>query len=260
MKFFRFIISILISGALVYSLNQKIGSIPPLGKLLDPFHGFWQNAEHDPFEIGFDLSLTQLNNEVKVQYESNLIPHIFAKNEYDLYFTQGYITAYHRLWQMEFITFVASGRISEVMGKAAIDFDRFQRRKGLSEATERADDELKKYPDVYGAAVAYSDGVNAFIDQLNYKDLPLEYKLLDYLPERWSPYKSLLTQKYLANDLNSDRDLQNTNMVKIFGKERFDFLFPDFTEDVDPIIPVGTPWDFEPIEIFSPDNREINRQ
>jgi penicillin amidase len=257
MKFFRFLISILVTGALVYFLNQKIGTIPPLGKLLDPFHGFWQNAERDPFDIGYDLSLTQLNEEVKIQYESNLIPHIFAKSEYDLYFAQGYITAYHRLWQMEFITFVASGRISEVLGKGAINYDRFQRRKGLTEATSRAVEELQNYPDVYGAALAYTDGVNAFIDQLDFKDLPLEYKLLDYAPEPWSPYKSLLTQKYLADDLNSDRDLQNTNLVKIFGKERFDFLFPDFPDDIDPIIPVGTPWDFEPIEIFSPDNQEI---
>ena len=257
MKFFRFLISILVTGALVYFLNQKIGTIPPLGKLLDPFHGFWQNAERDPFDIGYDLSLTQLNEEVKIQYESNLIPHIFAKSEYDLYFAQGYITAYHRLWQMEFITFVASGRISEVLGKGAINYDRFQRRKGLTEATSRAVEELQNYPDVYGAALAYTDGVNAFIDQLDFKALPLEYKLLDYAPEPWSPYKSLLTQKYLADDLNSDRDLQNTNLVKIFGKERFDFLFPDFPDDIDPIIPVGTPWDFEPIEIFSPDNQEI---
>jgi penicillin amidase len=257
MKFFRFFISILLSVALVYSLNQKIGDIPPLGKLLDPFHGFWQNANNEPLNIRYDISLPQLRDEVKIQYESNLIPHIFAKNDYDLYFTQGYITAYHRLWQMEFITFVASGRISEVFGDRALNFDRIQRRKGLNDGTEKALKSLQDHPEVYESVQAYSDGVNAYIEQLEYKDLSLEYKLFNYWPEAWDPFKSLLTQKYLADDLNSDRDLQNTNLVKLFGKERFDFLFPDFPEEIDPIIPVGTPWEFDPVETFSPDKEEI---
>ncbi len=257
MKFFRFFISILLSGALVYILNQKIGDIPPLGKLLDPFHGFWQNAVSDPLDIRYDTSLLQLKDEVHIQYELNLIPHIFAKNDYDLYFTQGYITAHHRLWQMEFITFVASGRISELFGERALDYDRLQRRKGLTEATEKAVKALKAHPEVFRSVQAYSDGVNAYIDQLEYKDLPLEYKMFNYWPEVWDPYKSLLTQKYLADDLNSDRDLQNTNLVNLFGKERFDFLFPDFPEEIEPIIPIGTPWEFEPVETFSPDNEEV---
>jgi len=257
MKFFRFFISILLSGALVYILNQKIGDIPPLGKLLDPFHGFWQNAVDDPLDIRYDISLLQLKDEVRIQYEANLIPHIFSKNDYDLYFTQGYIMAHHRLWQMEFITFVASGRISELFGERALNYDRLQRRKGLNEATEKAIKALQDHPEVFKSVKAYSDGVNAFIDQLEYKDLPLEYKLFNYWPEAWVPYKSLLTQKYLADDLNSDRDLQNTNLVRIFGKERFDFLFPDFPDEIEPIIPVGTPWDFEPLETFSPDSEEV---
>ena len=67
----------------------------------------------------------------------------------------------------------------------------------------------------------------------------------------------MLIQKYLANDLNWDRDLQNTNLVQLLGKERFDFLFPDIPDDIEPIIPKGTKWDFEPLEIFTPDTFEI---
>jgi penicillin amidase len=257
MKFFRFLFSILLTGALVYFLNHKTGDLPPFGKLLDPYHGFWQNAEHDLLELETNYALPHLQDEVQVQFDSNQIPHIFAGNAYDLYFTQGYLTAYHRLWQMEFITFVASGRISEVMGEMAIDFDRFQRRKGLAESTEKAVEELQKYQNEYQSVLAYTDGVNAYIEQLDYASLPLEYKLLDYTPEVWSVFKSMLIQKYLANDLNSDRDLQNTNLVRLIGKERFDFLFPDIPDDIEPVIPKGTPWDFEPLEIFSPDTFEI---
>ena len=100
MKFLRFIFSLLLTGSLIYFLNQNIGFIPPLGKLLDPFHGFWQNEEKDPLVLNIDLSLKDLQDEVKIQLEKNLVPHIFAKNDHDLYFAQGYLTAYHRLWQM----------------------------------------------------------------------------------------------------------------------------------------------------------------
>jgi len=257
MKFLRFFLSLVITGALIFILDKKFGEIPPIGKLLDPYHGFWQNAESDPMDLQLTLSVPGLIDPVDIQFEENLIPHIFASNDHDLYFTQGYITAYYRLWQMEFITLVASGRVSEILGKAAISFDRQQRRKGLNDATEKAVRELQNHLEIYGSVLAFAEGVNAFIDQLDPKDLPLEYKLLDYHPEAWTVHKSLLIQKYLADDLNYDRDLQNTNMVKIFGKERFDFLFPDIPDDIEPIIPKGTVWDFEPVATFSPDNEEV---
>ena len=49
--------------------------------------------------------------------DENHIPHIFAKNDNDLCFAQGYITAFDRLWQMEFQTMAAAGRLSEIIGE-----------------------------------------------------------------------------------------------------------------------------------------------
>jgi len=257
MKFLRFLISCAITCCLVYFLNIKVGNLPPAGKILDPFHGFWQNAEIDALDINLQLQLSELNDIVNIQYEDNLIPHIFANNDHDLYFVQGYITAYHRLWQMEFITKVASGRVSEILGSSALEFDRLQRRKGLYSAAENGVRELQNHTQEFASLKSFAEGVNAFISQLSYKALPVEYKLLDYLPEKWDPIKTLLIQKYMVNSLNNDADLENTNLVKLIGKERFDFLFPDLPEDMDPIIPEGTPWEFEPVEIYTPDTFEI---
>ena len=59
---------------------------------------------------------------------------------------------------------------------------------------------------------SYSAGVNHFISNLNDASLPLEYKLLDYKPEHWTPFKSGLLYKYMADMLNShEKDLENTN-------------------------------------------------
>ena len=55
---------------------------------------------------------------VDIVFDDRMIPHIFAKNNHDVYFAQGYVTAMHRLWQMDFQTRYASGRLSEVVGTA----------------------------------------------------------------------------------------------------------------------------------------------
>ncbi len=263
MKILRFLFSLIITAGLIVFLNQKVtlpgvGEIPPLGKILDPFHGFWQNAEKDPLDLKISVEHSKLSDEVQVLYEKNLIPHIYANNDYDLYFTQGYLTAYHRLWQMEFLSYVAAGRVSEILGKVALNFDRQQRRKGLAYGAENSLKELEKDADDFRFIQAYTDGVNAYISQLKYIDYPIEYKLLNYKPEEWTPFKNVILLKYMADDLSgSDYDLQNTNFVQLFGKARFDFLFPDVPDGIDPIIPYDVKWNFDPLEVNTPEEFSI---
>src|ERR1043165_5010402 len=105
------LLSLVITGFLVYALNRSWNfgkPIPPLGKFLDPFHGFWKNAENKTLPV---LTLKGPSKEISILYDSTLIPHIYAFNEEDLFFAQGYVTATHRLWQMELQTFAAAGRV-----------------------------------------------------------------------------------------------------------------------------------------------------
>src|SRR5690606_15125244 len=77
------------------------------------------------------LSSPKLNSNVNILIDEQGVPHIFADNDYDLYFAQGYITAKDRLWQMDFQTRYAAGRLSEVVGEKAFELDRYQRRMGM---------------------------------------------------------------------------------------------------------------------------------
>ena len=83
-----------------------------LSKLLNPFHGFITSNQIHKIKI----QLPNLKDSVNVTWDSNNIPHIFAENEHDLYMIQGYIVAQDRLWQMDFITRVHAGKLSEIMG------------------------------------------------------------------------------------------------------------------------------------------------
>ena len=231
-------------------LHVSIGKLPPLGKLLDPFHGFWQNAATQPLPPSPPVALADLQDSVTIYFDEHLIPHIQAQNDADLYFAQGYVTALHRLWQMEFQTHTAAGRLSEILGTQAINFDRLQRRKGTLYAAKNALQNLEADSVLWSLVQAYTAGVNAYIASLAYKDLPIEYKLLDYRPEPWTPLKIALLCIKMADQLNGyDESLGNTHALQCLGKEKFSFLYPEQVAGQAPVIPKNTPWNFHPIPI-----------
>ncbi len=254
MKIVKLSISAIITIGLIYFLNNNwnFGSpIPALGKFLDPFHGVWQNAEtkQQPTER---LELTGLKDEVTIAFDSMMIPHIYAKNDEDLYFAQGYVTARQRLWQMEFQTHAAAGRISEIIGPAALNFDRMQRRLGMVYAAEQALKSAQNNPEALAMVESYTRGVNKYIESLDDEDLPFEYKLLNYKPEPWTPLKFGLLLKYMAKTLNvGDKDLEMTNALKLFGKDMVDLLWPDNENVSDPIVNNTNNWKFKPIMLDS---------
>lgn len=186
--------------------------------------------------------LVGLNDSIQVVMDDRDVPHIFASNDHDLYFAQGYLTARHRLWQMETQTRAAAGRLSEVLGASTIDFDLEQRRIGMVWSAEQAldafsDDALSRM-----VVEAYTAGINAYIGSLDYRSLPLEYKLLDYRPEPWTPLKSSLLLKHMAKMLTgSERDFANTEALKLLGPEMFAFLYPEQNLLQDPIVPGFSP-------------------
>jgi len=250
MKFFKFLISIGLTLASIYFLSIRLhvgqSTLPPLGKFLNPFQGFWQNAKPGSIDEPEEFSIPGLSEKVTIKYDTNLIPHIFAQNNQDLYTAAGYVAASQRLWQIELVTHHAAGRLSEIIGNKTVNMDREQRRIGMTWSARKVLEEWKKYPEIYNSLEAYSNGVNHYIHSLEYKDLPIEYKLLDYEPENWTPYKTALVLKYMSKLLTiSESDIENTNFLKIYGLDTLNEIFPDFAEGVDPVIPPGTKWDFK---------------
>ncbi len=254
MRLFKIILSSLITLILVYTLNRgwNLGSpIPPLGKFLDPFHGFWQNAT-DQGTASKASSIPGLTDKVTIVYDSIGVPHIFATNDNDLFFTQGYVTANDRLWQMEFQTHAAAGRVSEIIGKAALDYDRRQRRLGMVAAAQNAIKSMESNPVSKAMVDSYSKGINAYISTLSYEDYPFEYKLLDYSPEPWSGIKCALLLKSMAQTLNmGEKDLEMTNALSLFGKDMIALLYPDREKVGDPIVDNAGSWKFKPAPMDS---------
>ena len=140
MRIIPFIISTVITVALVFALNKSWGPIPAIGKFLSPQQGFWQNAESINGNRDETLVFKNLKGKVSVHLDDRLVPHVFAQHNEDAYFVQGYLHAKYRLFQMELQTFAAAGRISEHLGndQRFINFDREQRRSGMVYGAENA--------------------------------------------------------------------------------------------------------------------------
>ena len=241
---------IIIPILLAFALNTKFGDVPPILKFLNPFTGFWQNAESDLVSKSKKISLKGAHDKIDILFDDKMIPHVFAQNDYDVYYAQGYVTAMHRLWQMDFQTRFAAGRISEVVGKKAIEVDRYQRRMGMVYGAENSLKGMMADPKAKEMILAYTAGINAYIHSLRKGQLPIEYKILDFKPEDWTPIKCALLLKQMSAVLAMGSDeFYMTNILKKYGPEITKDLFPDYPFKESPIIPVGTKWDFTPLPI-----------
>ncbi len=259
-KMVKFVVTLLLTVGLVWVLNKSfnIGGVPApaFGSFLSPFTGFWQNAEM-PLPATFPKVLVNgLKGKAEVVYDDRSVPHIFADSLADALFMQGYLHAKDRLWQMDFATRAASGRLSEVLGEKSItkngmvnylEIDKTQRRKGMVYAAENALKGWAKFPATYRLLESYTAGANAYINSLKPKDYPVEFKIMGYQPEAWSLLKTALMMKTMAQTLCAhEEDLETTNAKALLGAD-FDFVYPQYFKEQSPIVPAGTKWDFTPI-------------
>ena len=254
MRYFTFTISLLITIGLIYILNtpQSINNenIPPLGKVINPFTGFWQNAETSDKQYNTPVKTLNTIGKGKVIYDDRLVPHVFAPTKKDAIFIQGFITAQHRLWQMDISIRATNGTLAEILGKRLLQRDRLQRRKGFTTASENALKSWKNHPEDFELLTAYTAGVNAFIESLSAADYPVEYKLMNFKPEPWTNLKSAVLIKSMAQTLCAkEYDIESTNALNIFGRETFDFLFPEYNPKQSPVIPDNVKWEFDTLKI-----------
>ena len=262
MRIVPFLIAAAVTTTLVITLNARLTiggkEAPPFGSFLSPQHGFWQNAEPASEKFSADLSFPQLKGKVEVYFDERLVPHIFADQENDAYFVQGFLHAKFRLWQMEFQTHAAGGRLSEILGDKdprILNFDRNMRRLGMVYAAEIALQEVDKDPVIKSQCDSYTAGVNSYIESLTESALPIEYKLIGYKPEKWTNLKTSLFLKYMSYDLaGRDDDFEMTNAKSYFSAEDFLKLFPAIQDSLDPIIPKGTVFEKQKIFPVAPAN------
>ena len=247
MKIAKFVglLLLAIGGTWFANTNNPLGlQVPPLGKMLNPFTGIWQNGVEERFDDVL-LEHSSLSAPVRIVYGERQVPHVFAENAKDALFAQGYLHARHRWWQMNLASRSAEGRISEITGPGSVGYDKRQRRLGLAYAAENAVKKWQEDPEGYALLESYVAGVNSVAVGMKERDRSLLFKIMDFEPEPWSVYRTALMIKNMAQTLASRYDdLEATNSLRNFGNETFQFLYPEWNPKQRPIIPAGTSWSY----------------
>ncbi|WP_424950668.1 penicillin acylase family protein [Deinococcus sp.] len=172
------------------------------------------------------LTLRGLSGTVSVTRDAWGVPHIRAQaSDQDALYALGFVHAQDRLWQMEFQRRIAQGRLSEVLGEAALDQDKFLRTWGFYRAAQTALPALSARS--RSLISAYTAGVNAAVAQ---NRLPLEFRLLRFRPERWTDVDSVAWSKLLAYDLggNWDDELTGQTVVSKLGAGALSSVLPPY--------------------------------
>ena len=197
--------------------------------------GGWTVRRSFPQTEG-ELIVEGLNRPVDVLRDAHGIPQIYADSAEDLFFTQGFVHAQDRFFEMDFRRHVTAGRLSELVGDSALETDVYVRSLGWYDVAEQ---ELALLdPDTRAYLQAYADGVNAYLEDRESAELSLEYAVLgltgpDYAPDPWTPTDSLAWLKALAWDLRSNapdeiaRVLSSTTVTPRQVEE----LYPDYPVD-----------------------------
>jgi penicillin amidase len=150
------------------------------------------------------LTLEGLTAAVEVRTDDYGVPHIFAQNEDDLFFAQGFITARERFFQMDTMRLAGRGELSTYFGEDTVGADKFFKTVGFYRKAELEYRLLD--PDSKTIVEAYTKGVNAYLDTL--KSLPIEYTILGVKPRPWEPQDSLVAGLLMAYSLNRSKDTE----------------------------------------------------
>ncbi len=203
------------------------------------------------------LALAGLNQRVHVRWDSFAVPHVTAADEIDLFFSQGFLHAQERLWQMELTRRFLNGRTAEIFGdfqlpwrdlsfqfhnRTTADLDYFMRLVGIGTSADASLALLSA--ELRARLNAYCDGVNRYIDQCG-KKLPWEFRLLRHYPEPWRPQDTLTIGKGFALLLSTALYTR----LNFFGiaeqlkgqPEKLRALFPGYPDSA-PVIARAT-WD-----------------
>ncbi|MGH9629529.1 MAG: penicillin acylase family protein [Bryobacteraceae bacterium] len=180
-----------------------------------------------------DVIKTKVEQPVTVLRDKWGVPHIYASTQYDLFFGQGYMAARDRLFQIDLWRRTGTGKLAEVLGPSAIERDRIAIALRYRGDWER---EWASYgKGAHDIAAAFTDGINAYIRQLQGKRPP-EFARAGYDPGLWVPEDCVARMAGFVMTRNASREIQRALDIQRFGLDKVRELLP-----VSPAIPIEVP-------------------
>lgn len=180
----------------------------------------WGNS----YKTNGELQMAGLSAPVRVLRDGHGIPYIFAQNTADLIRAQGFVTAQHRLFQLEAYRALIFGRVAEVVGEAGLESDRQMRTLGLAQNARRHAKLLS--PQARDFLTWYAEGLSAYAALT--ADHPVELKLAGFRVGPWSLDDMVAVLHFVnfSHATNYRAELLMQAMIDRLGFEKAKALFP----------------------------------
>jgi penicillin G amidase len=219
--------AVIVSAVVLYVSFFPAPGLPALGPAFNPATGAWTIAA-DAQVTDRMLHLQGLQQPVRVLLERDGTAHITAQTDHDLFLATGYVHARFRLFQMDLMRRQGAGRLSEIVGKVALDIDRFELQLGLLRTAQLEWEQLPASDPSRDALLAYAQGVNDRIQEArDTHQLDAMFKLLGYEPQPWTPIDSLLIKGDMTQTLNfTDTPLVMAMLQRSLGADLASEWFP----------------------------------
>jgi len=240
----RFFVRCLLLSAVGAALWTAAHRVPALGA---PAPAGAQSTDHPSLsaQAHAALSVTQgkiklsgLHHPVSVLRDRWGVPHIYAQDQHDLFFAQGFVASQDRLFQMELWKRLGQGRLAEIVGPSMLQRDVSARL--LHYRGDMAAEYASYSPDALEILKAFTDGINACIRNLSEPGgpgLPLEFRLARFSPEPWKPEDcASRTSGYNLTGASAASELYHAQLAKLLGAEGAARLL-----DLDPVVRLDPP-------------------
>jgi penicillin G amidase len=173
-------------------------------------------------QVSGSLAVPGVGEPVRIVRDRWGVPHIYARNEHDLFFAQGFVQAQDRLFQIDLWRRSVQGRLSEVLGLNFVERDAATRR--IQYHGDAAADWASYGPGVKAIAEAFVAGINAWVDEARVR-VPEEFILAGWLPEKWSA-EDLLNRTDAFVAAGADADVFRARLVAALGEQRANVWLP----------------------------------
>jgi len=193
-------------------------TISPLSEARDPLI---DAAQKSVAVLSGRLSVTGLMGSVRVLRDRWGVAHIYAQNQHDLFFAQGFVAAQDRLFQMEVWKRAGQGRLAEILGPSALARDVSAR-----ELAYRGDmsAEYQSYgPDTREILEAFTQGINYYMESVKKPGgpgLPIEFEIAGFTPEPWQPQDCLNRMAAFSMTGNAASELEYARALSELGASK----------------------------------------
>ena len=188
--------------------------------------GFVRSSLHNPIVLSINV-----DSPVLIERDSNGIPHIYAESLKDAYYGIGYSMCQDRMWLLDMNRRFSTGRLSEILGKSALDIDKYIRNMKLHHFGKE---------DIKGLPEKTKMICNSFIQGINdaaYSNwLPIEYYLTN---SKWDNFTISDSQSYLYLSALTFSNIWGSDVLKVQLRKSLgklaDYLIPADKDLINPL-------------------------